>query len=68
MKDIGIQRTLNGIVWILCGVILIVARALLPQTFSTLVWQIIGAGMIMFGAARLVWGFVTSGRSRSATS
>ena len=56
----SIQRIVNGVVWIASGIILIVVRALLPQTISTPIWEIIGAGMIVYGTVRLAWLFKTS--------
>jgi len=68
MKTISVQRAVNSIVWISCGAIVIGARAALSPSISTLAWEIIGGGMIVFGTARLLWAIIKPRRSDTVLS
>ncbi|HWY27991.1 MAG TPA: hypothetical protein VNW25_01900 [Candidatus Sulfotelmatobacter sp.] len=55
MRAIILRNVVNSAVWIISGVVVLIVRASTTQGGSILVWEIIGGGMIIFGAARFVW-------------
>ena len=61
-----LDRIINSTVWIVSGIVVIILRVFVTQGGSVLVWEIIGGGMIVFGAARLVWALIR-GTSASPT-
>jgi len=67
MRPIIIRNVVNSAVWVISGVVVLIVRASVTQGGSILVWEIIGGGMIIFGAGRLVWVFIKTS-STSATS
>lgn len=58
MHPVTSRRVANGSIWIACGVLVIVIRALLVQGGSLIVWEILGAAMIVYGSSRTVWALV----------
>jgi hypothetical protein len=55
MRAIILRNVVNSAVWIISGVVVLIVRASTTQGGSILVWEIIGGGMIIFGAGRFVW-------------
>src|SRR2546426_1140030 len=66
LRAIILRNVVNSAVWILSGIVVLIVRALTTQGGSILVWEIIGGGMIIFGAGRLVWVLIRTS-STSAT-
>ncbi|HXL51066.1 MAG TPA: hypothetical protein VN949_04575 [Candidatus Limnocylindrales bacterium] len=60
MRAIILRRVVNSAVWIVSGIVVIIVRASVTQGGSILVWEVIGGGMIAFGAARLIWALIRS--------
>ena len=58
MRAIILRRVVNSGVWIVSGIVVIIVRASVTQGGSILVWEVIGGGMIAFGAARLIWALI----------
>lgn len=58
MHPITARKVTNGSIWIACGVLVVVIRALLVQGGSLLVWEVLGAAMIVYGSSRTVWALV----------
>ena len=54
MKPIA-ARALNSLIWIICGILVIIIRTVIIPTASILIWELLGGGMIAYGAAKLVW-------------
>jgi hypothetical protein len=63
MNAISARRAVNSTAWISCGIIIIAVRTLLSPNNTTLLWEIIGGGMIVYGLARLFWAFALPRRS-----
>ncbi len=42
-------------IWIVCGVLVIVVRLFILRTSSVLIWEALGLVMIAYGGARLIW-------------
>ena len=63
MRAVSIQRAVNSAVWISCGIIIIGVRAVLFHNVSIIAYAILGVGMIIFGAARLLWAAAGTRRS-----
>ena len=64
MRGLILKRIVNSTVWIVSGIVVIIVRVFVTQGGSVLVWEIIGGGMIVFGAARLVWALIRSTSAR----
>ena len=67
MRPIILRNVVNSAVWVISGIVVLIVRASVTQGGSILVWEIIGGGMIIFGAGRLVWVLIKTS-STSATS
>ena len=65
-----LQRMVNGLVWIACGIIVIALRTLFIQSANILAWELIGAIMISYGAVNLVRAYFRglSARKRAAST
>jgi hypothetical protein len=50
-----VARAINSLIWIVCGALVIVIRAVILPTGSVQVWELLGGGLIAYGAAKLVW-------------
>jgi hypothetical protein len=50
-----VARALNSLIWIVCGALVITIRTIILPTASLLIWELLGGGMIAYGAAKLVW-------------
>ncbi len=64
MRAVSLQTAVNSAVWISSGIILIGVRAGLLHNLDSIA-EILGIGMIMFGAARLIWAMARTRRSMS---
>ena len=58
MRSTILTRIVNSTIWIVSGIIVIILRTSVIQGGSVLLWEAIGGGMIVYGAARLVWTLV----------
>jgi len=67
MRSIILRRVVNSAVWMVSGIVVIVVRTSVTQRGSILVWEIIGGGMVIYGAIRLIWTLVKTS-STNATS
>jgi len=67
MRAIILKRIVNGAVWIISGVVVIIVRTSLRQGGSILVWEIIGGGMVTYGAGRLVWALTKASSTGTAS-
>ena len=66
MRSIILTRIVNSAIWIVSGIVVIIVRTSVTQGGSILLWETIGGGMMVYGAARLVWTLVKTS-STSAT-
>ncbi len=46
---------INSAIWIICGALVVLVRALTLQGTSILYWELLGFGMIAYGGTKLVW-------------
>lgn len=53
MEPTAARRIVNGSIWIVCGVLVILIRALIIQSSSLIYWEILGAAMILYGTSRM---------------
>jgi hypothetical protein len=55
MRAIILRRIVNSTVWIVSGIVVIIVRASVTQGGLSMLWWIVGGGMMIYGAGRLVW-------------
>ena len=48
-----IQRLISGLVWMISGAIVIIARAVIWPAGNVLAWEATGGVMVVFGGVRL---------------
>ncbi len=48
-------KAVNSLIWIACGVLVIIIRTLILQSTYILIWEALGLGMIAYGGAKLIW-------------
>jgi hypothetical protein len=60
MQSIVLRKIVNSAIWIVCGVIVIIIRVLFARGTSLVIWEGLGAIMIIYGASRLIWALVKS--------
>ena len=58
LRPIILTRIVNSTIWIVSGIVVIVVRTSIIPGGSVLLWETIGGGMMIYGAARLVWTLV----------
>jgi hypothetical protein len=58
MRAIILRRIVNSTVWIVSGIVVIIVRASVTQGGLSMLWWIVGGGMMIYGAGRLVWEFI----------
>ena len=56
------RTSLAGLVWIVCGLILLVAKVGFYAATTSSYWLYLGGFMILFGLIRLFWAFVKGPR------
>lgn len=59
---------ISSSIWILCGIIVIVARNIISQNVNLLTWEVIGGLMIAYGLFKIGWYFATRERANAASS
>jgi len=64
MQPLSLQTKISGMVWVVCGLIVIVAKVSLFPGSTSIYWEYVGGLMILFGLVRLLWGLVRGGKSR----
>jgi hypothetical protein len=67
MRAVILRRVVNGIVWIISGMVIIVVRTSVIKGGFILEWEILGGGMMIYGATRLIWELIKTW-SKSATA
>jgi hypothetical protein len=53
--------SVSGLVWIICGLILLAAKVGFFPNSASIYWEYLGGFMILFGLVRLLWGLVRGG-------
>jgi len=64
MQPLNLQTKISGIVWVICGMIVVVAKVSLFASSSSIYWEYVGGLMILFGLVRLLLGLVRDGKNR----
>jgi hypothetical protein len=62
------RRAVNSLIWIVCGILVIILRTVILQSTSILVWEALGLGMIAYGGAKLVWVLVRRTPTNTSSS
>jgi uncharacterized membrane protein len=63
MQPLKSQTLVSGIVWIVCGFIVVLARVTLLARSASVFWEYVGGLMILFGLVRLFWGLLRGGKN-----
>jgi hypothetical protein len=61
--ELVLQKTINSLVWIACGILVLTIRILIIQSTSILIWETLGLIMIAYGSAKLLWVLARRGSS-----
>ena len=64
MQPLSLQTKISGMAWVICGLIVVVAKVSLFSGSATIYWEYVGGLMILFGLVRLLLGLVRGGKSR----
>jgi hypothetical protein len=51
----NLRGAVNGLIWIVCGILVIIIRTTILQTSSIFIWEALGLVMIAYGGAKLIW-------------
>jgi hypothetical protein len=68
MKPLVLQTTINSMIWVACGLFIILIRAFILPGSNILLWEGIGGVMIVYGVARLALVVARAGQNRSVQS
>jgi len=55
LKPIVAQKLVNGLIWMVCGALVIAIRVLIFPSSYVFVSELVGVAMIVYGAAKLLW-------------
>jgi hypothetical protein len=55
MLTLTAKRVVNSTIWIVCGGLVIMIRFYFARGPSLIIWEGVGATMMVYGAFRLVW-------------
>jgi hypothetical protein len=68
MKAIVFRTAVNSLIWVACGLLVILIRAFILPGSNVLLWEGLGGVMIVYGAARLALVVARAGPSRAVES
>jgi hypothetical protein len=63
MQPLSLQTTISGMVWVICGLLVVVAKVGFFARSASIYWEYVGGLMILFGVVRLLWGLVRGSKS-----
>ena len=63
MQSAHTYVSISGLVWIVCGLILLAAKVGFFPSSASIYWEYLGGFMILFGIVRLFWGLIRGGKS-----
>ena len=63
MQPTHFYVSISGLVWIVCGLVLLVAKVGFFASSASIYWELLGGFMILFGPVRLFWGLFRGGRN-----
>ncbi len=58
MQPLSLQTMISGIVWVVCGLVVVVSKVSFFAKSASVYWEYVGGLMILFGVVRLLWGVV----------
>jgi hypothetical protein len=58
MQPLNLQTMISGIVWVVCGLVVVVTKVSFFAKSASVYWEYVGGLMILFGVVRLLWGLV----------
>ena len=63
MQPSRVYVSISGLVWIMCGLILLAAKVGFFSSSASIYWGYLGGFMILFGLVRLLWGLIRGGKN-----
>ncbi|OLD79089.1 hypothetical protein AUF62_00540 [archaeon 13_1_20CM_52_20] len=63
MQSTRLYVSISGLVWIVCGLILLAAKVGFFASSASIYWEYLGGFMILFGIIRLFWGLIRGNRN-----
>jgi hypothetical protein len=63
MQPLSLQTIISGMVWVICGLVVLVTKVSLFAKSASVYWEYIGGLMILFGLVRLLWGMVKGSKN-----
>jgi hypothetical protein len=63
MQPERLHVSISGLVWIVCGLILLATKVGFFASSAPIYWEYLGGFMILFGLVRLLWGLIRGGRN-----
>src|SRR5207249_965158 len=63
MQPSRVYVSISGLVWIVCGLILLAAKVGFFPSSASIYWEYLGGFIILFGLVRLLWGLIHGGRN-----
>jgi len=64
MRPLKLQTVMAGLVWIICGVVVVALKVGLFARSASGYWEYVGGFMILFGLVRLLIGFVRGNNTK----
>ncbi|HEV2119537.1 MAG TPA: hypothetical protein VGS11_05470 [Candidatus Bathyarchaeia archaeon] len=62
MQPLSLKAALSGLVWIICGLVVMVTKVGFFANSSSAYWEYLGGFMILFGLIRLFLGLIRGTR------
>jgi hypothetical protein len=63
MQPLSLQTIISGMVWVICGLVVLVTKVSLFAKSASVYWEYIGGLMILFGLVRLLWGMAKGSKN-----
>jgi len=63
MQPLSQQTLIAGMVWIICGLVVVAIKVGFFTRSASVYWEYVGGLMILFGLVRLLWGLVRGSKS-----
>jgi hypothetical protein len=63
MQPLSLQTVVSGMIWVICGLIVVATKVSLFAKTASIYWEYVGGLMILIGLARLLWGLVRGSKN-----
>ena len=63
MQPLSLQTVVSGMIWVICGLIVVATKVSLFAKTASIYWEYVGGLMILIGLARLIWGLVRGSKN-----